>query len=82
MPYDLLLTVAEARLASVRCKASSVGVFAVGWNAIRHIDLTSRSRYTGDSDSSTNELTRGLVKTASIRSKMASFPLPNSVYAD
>ena len=44
--------------------------------------LDQARRNTGDSDNSTNELTRGLVKTASIRSKMASLPLPKSVYAD
>jgi hypothetical protein len=36
-------------------------------------------RNTGDSDSSTKELTCGLVNTASIRSTIASFPRPNSV---
>ena len=67
----------EARLASVQYTAASVSVFEVCRCATLQINLTKRSRYTGDSESSTKELTRGLVRTASIRSQRASFPRPN-----
>jgi len=63
------------------CSMYSCISFRLGGLLLRNpaYRLDHARRNTGDSDSSTNELTRGLVRTASIRSKMASFPLPSTV---
>lgn len=80
--YGLLLTAVESQLASVRV-TSFISLRLCGrlWRQDAY-KLDQARRNTGDSESSTKELTRGLVRTASIRSKIAFFPLPNSVYAD